>query len=143
MIKFFKNIVEEIREIKSDKKQLREFGFVMAIFFALLAGFAVWKGKSWPLLAVVAAVFALTAWIRPFLLKPLQQIWMTLAVVIGWFMSRLILSIVFFLVITPLSLFMRLTGKKFLDMEFRTQQSSYWIPKNKEGITKECYEKQY
>src|SRR5262245_51639357 len=103
-MKLIKSIWQDILEIKSTKKELREFGIVIGIFFGIIAGLLFWKGKSFQIWAVLSAAFLILGFFNPFLLKPFQKVWMGLAVTIGWFMSRLILSIVFFLVITPLSL---------------------------------------
>jgi hypothetical protein len=142
-MKLLKSIWHDIQEIKSTKKELREFGIVIGIFFLLIAGLLAWKGKSYLFWVVLAAPFLAFAFINPFLLKPFQKVWMGLAVTIGWFMSRLILSVVFFLVLTPLSLVLRLTGKKFLDLDFKTGDATYWNFKSAEELPKERYEKQY
>lgn len=142
-MKLIQSIWHDIQEIKSTRKELREFGIVMGVFFGLIAAFLFWKGRNYLPLTVLATGFLILGFIAPFTLKPLQRVWMALAVTIGWFMSRLILSAVFFLVITPLSLALRLTGKKFLEMGFRTSEPTYWISKVGEELPKERYEKQY
>ena len=71
-----------------------------------------------------------------------QKVWMGIAVVIGFFMSRVILSILYFLILTPLSVVSRLTGKKYLNLKFREPVETYWI--KRAAITdKTRYEKQY
>lgn len=142
-MKLIKSIWHDIQEIKSTKKELREFGIVIGIFLLLIAGLLVWKGKSYGLFVGLALPFLILAFVNPFLLKPLQKIWMGVAVTIGWFMSRLILSVVYFLVLTPLSLALRMTGKQFLDLDFKKEGDSYWNLKSAEELPKERYEKQY
>ncbi|KIX15639.1 hypothetical protein X474_03070 [Dethiosulfatarculus sandiegensis] len=61
----------------------------------------------------------------PRVLKPLYLVWMSLASVLGYFVSRIILTILYFLVITPIGLFMRLLGKDILDKKMDSKQS-YW-----------------
>ncbi len=141
---FLKSIWSEILEIKSDKKQLREFGIVMGVFFGIIAGLLLWKGRpAFPLWAGISVFFFVMGLTFPMHLKPLQKIWMALAVFIGWFMSRIILSVLFFLILTPISLIARATGKKFLDTQFRKNESSYWIDRSMENHPKERYEKQF
>ena len=142
-MKLFKSIWQDILEIKSTEKELREFGIVIGIFFGLIAGLLAWKGKPYLVFASLAVPFLVLAFTNPFLLKPFQKVWMGLAVTIGWFMSRLILSIVFFLVITPLSLAIKLSGKKFLDPDFKKLGDTYWNLKPAEDLPKDRYEKQY
>jgi hypothetical protein len=142
-MKWAKSIWHDILEIKSTRKELREFGIVIGIFFGLIAGILIWKGKPFLVWAGLASVFFILGLVSPFVLKPFQKVWMGLAVTIGWFMSRVILGIVFFLVLTPLSVALRLTGKQFLDMDFRKDGPSHWIPKPPEDMPNERYEKQY
>lgn len=141
-MKLIQSIWHDIQEIKSTRKELREFGIVIGFFLGLVAAFLIWKGKPFLTWSALASGFLALALIQPFLLKPFQKIWMALAVTIGWFMSRSILSLVFFLVVTPLSLALRIAGKKFLDMEFRKEGASYWIARD-DAFSKERYEKQY
>ena len=142
-MKLIKDIWSEIQEIKSGPKQLREFGVVMGIFFGIIAALLLWKGKPgsavWGSLSVI---FLLLTFLFPAPLKFPQRLWMGLAVLMGWLMSRVILTVVFFLVLTPLSLLIRLTGKRFLDTTFKKDVASYWTPKGDE-LPKERYEKQY
>lgn len=138
-----KAILKEIREIKSTSKELREFGWVMGIACALITGISAWKGHNFLAWAVAAAIFVVTGFFYPQGLKPLQKIWMTLAVLMGWVMSRIILSIVFYLILTPISLLTRIKGNSHLDLRFRTDQSSYWISKSSADTPADKYEKQY
>jgi hypothetical protein len=138
-----KSIWQDIQEIKSTRKELKEFGMVMGVFFGLISGLLLWKGKNYLPFGIASAIFLAVTFINPFWLKGPQKIWMSIAVTIGWFMSRLILGFVFFCVITPLSFLMRLCGKNFLDLEFKKSTDSYWIPKPSEPLPKERYEKQF
>lgn len=141
MKKALLQFLEEFKEIKSTRKELKEFGFVMGVFFTLLTAFAFWKGRPITLWAALSASFFASGFMIPEILKPLQKIWMGFAVVMGFVMSRVILFFVFFVAVTPISLLARLAGKKFLDLDFR-DKDSYWIPKNTD-LPKERYEKQF
>jgi hypothetical protein len=70
--------------------------------------------------------------------------WMTLAILMSWVMTRVILSVLFYLGITPMSILARLFGKDFLAIKFdRKDVTSYWIPKEKQVFEKADYEKQF
>ena len=136
-----KAIWEDIEKIKSTPKQLREFGIVMGIFFGVISFLLHRKGGHFETPAVFASVFLVLGIAAPKLLLPLQKIWMTIAVVIGFFMSHIILAFLFFLFLTPLSIVSRLTGKKFLS-DHKKGDSTYWIAHPK--ITdKNSYKNQY
>ncbi len=136
-----KLIIEDIQKIKSTNKQLREFGIVMAVFFLGMATLLYFKQKHYIVPGVIGSAFLVLGIAAPGLLLPLQKVWMTIAVIIGFFMSRVILSVLFFLVLSPLSLFSRLTGKKFFEPE-ASEKDSYWVPHPKIA-EKKSYENQY
>jgi hypothetical protein len=61
----------------------------------------------------------------------------------GAVMSRVLLGIIFYLVITPLGLAARLTGKQFLDLKFKEVKPSYWIERTRSKKVPSDYEKQF
>ncbi|MBI4698764.1 MAG: hypothetical protein HY758_07645 [Nitrospirae bacterium] len=137
-------IIEDIKKIKSGKKELREFGLIVGLVLGLLGGLLWWRGRDiYPFFLTVSVALILSGLIVPAALKPLQKIWMTAAVILGWVMTRLILIILFYLVLTPIGLLGRLLGKSFLDSKFRTSSTSYWIPKAEKETEKSEYEKQF
>ena len=70
-------------------------------------------------------LFALSYLAYP-IMKPIHIGWMKLAFVMGWFMTRVILSIFYYLILTPISVLMRLMGKDFIDEKIEPQRVSYW-----------------
>ncbi len=60
------------------------------------------------------------------ILKPIYLVWMTFAVILGWIMTRVILTAIFYLIVTPISLIAKLFRHKFLDLTFRTENDTYW-----------------
>jgi hypothetical protein len=103
--------------LKTDKKTLREFGLVFAggliVFFGLLIPWIfdkpwIWQegGARWPWIG--AAGFAVVGLLLPVALKPLYLLWMKIGHALGWFNTRLILGLVFFVMFAPLALVFRL-----------------------------------
>lgn len=118
---------EEIKNIGSSRRDLRNFGLTVGTVLAALALVFWWSGKSlYPYLLVPGAVLVFGGLFFPALLKPLQKAWMTLAVIMGWVMTRVILSALFFLVVTPMGLLARLFGKDFLSLKRKSSRESYW-----------------
>ena len=138
------SLLKEIHEIKSTKKELREFAYVVGGILILIGGMRWWHHKNISLeLVVIGAVLATIGTFLPFLLKPLQKVWMLIALLMGWVMTRVILTILFYLVLTPISLLAKATGKRFLDLRFKDPHAvSYWINKNTQAKSGELYEKQ-
>ena len=76
------------------------------------------------------------------ILKPLQKLWMGTTLIIGYIISRIILSIFFYFVITPVVFILRLSKRNFLDIKLKDKES-YWILKDDKVNDKNSYEKQY
>ena len=112
----------------------RGFGFVFAGFFALVAIVRWWKeqgGAGW--FAAAALAMLLIALIRPSLLAPFNRLWTKLALLLSRIMNPVIMGILFFLVVAPIGLLMRLTGKRPLALEFDPAAKSYWIERSPPG----------
>ena len=111
-------LLEEIKSIKSGRKELKSFGIVIAVALAILGGLLFWKEKgSYPYFLVGSGAFLLCGLLLPTVLKPFHKVWMALAVVLGWIMTRVILTVLYYLMMTPIGLCGRLFGKAFLDVQ--------------------------
>jgi hypothetical protein len=130
---------------KSSASELRKFGVIMSICLAALGGLFLWRDKSY-----YWCFFAISTWFLffglalPAVLRPINRVWMTLSLIMGWFMSRLILIILFYLVLTPTAALLRMFGKDILNINFtRNSTESYWIPRKTGHSEKGDYERQY
>lgn len=129
-------IKEEISLIKTGVKELRSFGQVVGGVFLLL-WLAFWgpipyffdKGGNYPFLLGLGAILVVLGTVAPKILKPVYLAWMSLAVVLGFFMTRVILTIFFFLVLTPVGLFFRLIGRDALQRKIDRKAETYWLEK--------------
>ena len=136
-------ILEEIKNIKSDKKELRKFGITIGIVSFLIAiVLLIYSNSSAPLFIAIGGVLTAAAYIFPTILLPLQKIWMAIAVVLGFIMTRVILSFLFYLVITPINFISRLFGKDFLNLKIEKEKKSYWNLREEE-YEKSSTEKQF
>ena len=111
-------------------KQERQFGFLFSFVFALVA---IWP--LWPLHAPNlywlsgAGAWLAAALVYPKGLAPLNKACMAFGHVLGWINARIILGIVFFVVVMPIGLVMRLFGKDFLRMR-PNRSGSYWVQRD-------------
>lgn len=137
-------IIEEIRNIKSGKRELRKFGITVGIVSGLLTGLFLWRQKDYYFYFLIFSAASLSLGIVvPILLGPIHKVWMTLAILLGWVMTRVILSVLFYLVVTPVALVARLSGKDFLDLKFDRSAVSYWISKKQINVERKNYERQF
>lgn len=108
-------------------KQERNFGYLFAFVFALAAFWPLWPlAAPNPYWLTGAFAWLLAALVCPRLLAPLYKAWMTFGHGLGWINARIILGLVFFVMVTPIGLVMRLAGKDLLRMRTR-KSASYWV----------------
>jgi hypothetical protein len=113
-------------------KELRKFGLVtgamLILFFDLLIPW-IWgiAMPKWPLIA--AAILAAMALIFPALLRPVYTVWMRFAEALGWVNTRIILSVIFFLLFFPVGMIMRLFNDP-MRRKLDESADSYRIPSN-------------
>ncbi|MBL6935878.1 MAG: hypothetical protein ISR48_10750 [Alphaproteobacteria bacterium] len=112
----------------------RGFGIVFAVVFAVIGLWPLMDGEGarvWAL--VVAAAFLSLALMRPSLLVPLNRLWLGLGMVLHRIVSPLVMGLMFFAVITPTALILRIMGKDLLHRRFSPDAESYWIPRQPPG----------
>lgn len=123
---FFDEIKEEIEALRPQKKDLRNLGLVFLVALGLIGGFMIWRHRPWgPYLLGLGVFLGLWGLIWPAGLKPIHRAWLSLAIVMGAVVSRLLLTVLFYVTITPIGLIMRLLGKDLLDLK-RDARVSYW-----------------
>lgn len=123
---------------------MRKFGITVGILLGLLGGLFLWREREYYCyLLILSAVFLFLGIVVPISLGPIHKVWMTLAVLLGWIMTRAILIVLFYLVVTSIGLLMRLFGKDFLNLKFDEDADSYWISKEKVKFKKSDYERQF
>ena len=130
-------------ELDLSKKSLRKFGITIAFALSVIGIFIFWKGSVkatafW--LWGVAALFLLSGLIIPNILTWFYQFWMGLAFTLGWFMTRLLLGIMYYLIFTPVGLSIRLFGGDLLKKKMNKSSTSYWIKRKQTPFDSEKYE---
>jgi hypothetical protein len=120
-------INEEYQKLDRSPRALRRFGFTVGLVLLLLGGLMAWRHRNggWVLVSI-GTLLALTGAFVPAALRYVYQIWMTFAFALGWVMTRMILTIVFCLIVTPIGLLQRLCGKRPLEYRFKSDESTYW-----------------
>ena len=137
-------MIEEFKNIKTGKKNLRNFGLIFAFLLTLIASYLLWRGKdNAEILFILSAVFLLSSLALPKILIPIYKPWMFIALAIGWFITRIIIIVLFYVVVTPIGVIMRLVKKDFLSLEFNDNIDSYWVRKKIVKFDKSKYENQY
>lgn len=139
-------LFDEIKSVLSriSKSELRKFGITTGLFLLAVSAILLWKNKdAFPFLVLPGVGLALLGLLLPGLLKPIYIAWMSCAVTIGYFMTRLILSLLYALVFSPVGLVLRLIGKDLLHEKIDQQQSSYWMWRERGQFEPQSVENQY
>ena len=136
-------MIAELNSIKSSRKDSKNFGFTIGLILLIIGIFLFMRGTdSFVYFFLIGSILIISGGIAPVLLKPFYKIWMIFAVIIGWIMTRIILSVLFFSIITIIGLFTRLLGKDFLNLNSESNES-YWNIRNKAHELNQDYEKQF
>ena len=107
----------------------RSFGVVFFVVFLLIALYPIINNgeiRIWSL--ITSIIFLILGLLNSKFLNPLNKLWFKFGIVLGKIISPLIMGIIFFLVVTPTGLIMRLLRKDILNLKYN-QNSSYWIEK--------------
>lgn len=136
-------IKEEFQKLDQTRKALRNFGLLVGSVFLLLGALLVWRhrGAGWPFVTIGSVLIVMGAAI-PTALKWVHTGWMILALAMGWVVTRVLLTIAFFLVVTPVGLLQRVFGKRAIEVAFRPDVGSYWEARTTETVP-EDYKKQF
>ena len=110
----------------------RNFGLVFFIFFLIISIWPLIDGGTLRIWSVVISLaFLFLGLLNSKILSPLNLLWMKFGELLGKVIAPMVLSLIYFLVITPIGLLMRLIGKDFMKKNFSKKNNSYWIKRNK------------
>ncbi|HXU76628.1 MAG TPA: SxtJ family membrane protein [Methylomirabilota bacterium] len=136
-------IRQDIKELKSGPQELRKFGFLVGGVFCLL-GLVLWsRGRAHLPFLIPGGLLVVLGAACPRALKPVYLPWMILAIALGFLVSHALLTVFFFLVITPIGLVARATGKDFLRLKIDRAAPSYWIARAPTKKSQADYERQF
>ena len=110
----------------------KSFGIVFFIAFLLIAIYPLINDgelRIWSL--ILSLVFLILGLLNSKILYPLNKIWFKFGLLLGRIVSPLVMAIIFFLVVTPIGLLMRILNKDLLNLKFN-KSKSYWIKKNEQ-----------
>ena len=108
----------------------RSFGIVFFIVFLFISLYPlIYSGEIRIWSVIISFIFLVLGLFNSKILTPLNKYWFKFGIFLGKIISPMIMGIIFFLVVTPTGLIMRLLGKDILNLKYNKNQS-YWIEKN-------------
>jgi carbamoyltransferase len=134
---------DELQTLDQSPRALRRFGVTVGIALLVLGALLRFNNrKAGGALLPIGTLLLLAGAFLPAVLRYVHKPWMVFALLLGRIMNGIILTILFFLVITPIGLIQRLCGKRPLEVRFRSSESSYWQARPKPSAAAD-YEKQF
>jgi hypothetical protein len=130
-----------IEQADTGKKEVRNFGLLFAVLCALAGAYMTWRVKPAAWVAfTLSGLFLLTGLFLPRVLGPVYRAWMRFAALLAWFNTRLLLSLFYYLILTPLGLLMRGIGKDLLHQRVDRTVGTYWIKRDVSAKSTQRYE---
>jgi len=108
----------------------KNFGIVFFIFFLIVSIYPLLDDRAlrvWPL--VISVIFLILGILNSKILTPLNKLWFKFGILLGTIVSPIVMGIVFFIVVTPISLIMKILKKDILNLK-KNKNKSYWITKS-------------
>ena len=137
------DVKDELKSLEISKKILRKFGLLVGGIFFLFGFWIYYSSQSFVgiiflFIGILLFAFGL---LFPNALSSAYKVWMGLAFALGWIMSRVLLIVLFYFVLTPVGFISKIVGKKFLDIDYTVKKESYWIIRSSDMKTD--YSKMY
>ena len=128
----------------TNKKEIRKFGCIALIFFGVLSAIGFWRGKVvisyfFSFLSLIGFSFLLL----PVFMNPVYQAWLRIGHFIGKVITILILTLAYYLVITPTALLKRIFGGRPIPILPDKNTKSYWVTRSEPAQPKERFFKRY
>ena len=109
----------------------RSFGILFSIVFAIIAFWPIIRGDPLRLWSIpISIIFLVLGLLNSKLLNPLNIVWVKFGELLGRIIAPIVMAIIYFIIVTPIGLFMRLIGKDLLNLKF-SKSNTYWIKREK------------
>jgi len=135
---------EEFKHIDTSDKSVKKTGVTVGIVLIAISFLLWWLGKSsFVYFSAIGGIFIILSYIALPVLRPFHKLWIGLSLILGFIMSRVILTLLFYFVVTPIGLLAKLVGKKFMPLGFDKSAATYWEKREKTVKEKIDYERQF
>ena len=110
----------------------RNFGLVFFIIFLIVSFWPLMHSEPIRIWAIfVSLLFLILGLTDSKTLTPLNKLWFKFGIILGNVVSPIVMGLIFFLVVTPIGLFMKIIGKDFLNLKYDNKKKTYWIKRDK------------
>ena len=135
---------DELKYIDQSDEAVKKTGISVGVVLILISLLLWYLGKaSFVYFSIIGGLFVILSFVAIPVLRPFHKLWMMLALLMGFVMSRVILTLLYYLVLTPIGLLAMIVGKKFMPLGFDKKAVTYW--EKRENIAKQQidYDRQF
>ncbi len=116
-----------------DKTNNRGFGLLFFIVFIIISAWPLLSGGNLRIYFLLPAfLFLILGLINSKLLTPINKLWIKFGELLGKIIAPIVMGLVYFVILTPISLIIRIFGKDLLNLKFSNKIQSYWIKRDKD-----------
>lgn len=126
--------------VDKQAKISREFGFMVVVAFLVLCIVEIMGSARAPLLVgclIIIFIFTSLAIWAPMILLPICKAWLKIGDLLGYVARPIILGMIFFGILTPLAIFLKLSGRDELKLKRKLDAQTYWVKKQRVSLEKE------
>lgn len=135
---------EEIKHIDASDSAVKKTGLTVGVVLILISLLLWYLGKtSFFYFSAIGGLFVILAIVANSVLRPFHKLWMMLALAMGFVMSRVILTLLYYFVLTPIGIIAKIVGKKFMPLGFDKNTKSYWDKRDIAPKQQIDYERQF
>lgn len=135
---------EELKHIDSSDSAVKKTGLTIGVVLILISLLLWYLGKnSFMYFSSIGGLSIILALIAIPVLRPFHKLWMMLAALMGFVMSRVILTILFYIILTPIAIIAKIFGKKFMPLKFDKNISTYWEKRSEVAKQQIDYDRQF
>ena len=128
--------------IDPSRKNVRKFGILFGVLGLLFAGFLMYRSNPhWYFAGAAGGLFFLGAFAGYPVLRPLYFGWMAFAAALAWVNTRILLGLFYYLILTPVGVVIRLSGKDLLGERIDRSAPTYWRKRDREAFDRNRYER--
>ena len=114
----------------------KSFGLLFFVVFLILALWPLKNSSNINLYLIIAsAIFLILGLINSKLLSPLNKSWIKLGEILGMIIAPIVMALVYFVILTPVSFIVRIFGKDLLGLKFLKEKETYWIKRKKNIVS--------
>lgn len=127
------------------KKELRKFGLTVGGIFLVLAGISFWRGHEIPpvVLGALGVLLFVPGLIAPTILRPVEKGWMRFAAGLAYVNTRIILTVLYYVLFAPIGLIRRMLGKDGLNVKLGKGETSDWVKREVKPVDAAGYRMQF